>query len=66
MADTRISRKVGASIHPRAGWKAEFAKMATCGDDVLLDAPVSTEWDETEPGMKPIADSLVGKKPAPL
>ena len=66
MANTRISRKVGTSIHPRAGWEAAFAKMAARGDDALLDAPVFTEWDESEWAMNPIADSPAGKKPARL
>jgi hypothetical protein len=63
---TRISSKVRVPIHPRKDWDAEFAKMATCGDDVLLDAPVFTEWDETEPEMKPKRDPLAGKKTASL
>jgi len=66
MANTRISRKVGTSIHPRAGWEAAFAKMAARGDDALLDAPVFTERDESEWARNPIADPPVGKKPAPL
>jgi len=66
MANTRISRKVGTSIHPRAGWEAAFAKMAAREDDALLDAPVSTEWDESEWTMDAMADPPVGKKPAPL
>jgi hypothetical protein len=66
MANTRVPKKIGAPIHPRAGWDAEFAKMATCGDDALLDAPVPTRWDESEWTMNPIADPLVGKKPVPL
>jgi antitoxin MazE len=33
---------------PRMGWEEEFARMAKCGDDQLLDNPTPTKWDETE------------------
>ena len=34
--------------HPRAGWEADFQRMAEHGDDALLDGDVSvtTEWDD--------------------
>jgi antitoxin MazE len=35
-------------LRPREGWEAAFATMAAEGDDVLLDAPTPTEWEETE------------------
>lgn len=35
---------------PRAGWDEQFARMAECGDDQLLDeeAGSTSAWDETE------------------
>lgn len=39
---------IRAVRHPRARWDAEFAKMAARGDDTVLDAPTTTDWDETE------------------
>jgi antitoxin MazE len=32
----------------REGWDEAFARMAANGDDALLDAPVPTEWDQSE------------------
>jgi antitoxin MazE len=32
----------------REGWAEAFARMAAAGDDALLDAPVPTEWDQSE------------------
>ena len=32
----------------RAGWAAAFARMATAGDDLLLDPPVETDFDRTD------------------
>ncbi len=39
-----------AAVHPRAGWAAAFADIATNGDDFILDddAPSLTRWDEEE------------------
>jgi antitoxin MazE len=39
---------VSSAYRPRAGWKAQFAEMAAKGDDRLLDAVASTQWDEDE------------------
>lgn len=38
------------AAHPRAGWAAAFADIATQGDDFILDAdaPSLTRWDEEE------------------
>jgi virulence-associated protein VagC len=33
---------------PRGDWEACFHAMAANGDDALLDAPVSTQWDNEE------------------
>jgi antitoxin MazE len=33
---------------PRAGWAAAFEKMATAGDDILLEEVTETEWDREE------------------
>jgi antitoxin MazE len=33
---------------PRAGWSEAAAALAEAGDDALLDAPVSTDFDEAE------------------
>jgi len=33
---------------PRAGWDAEFRKMAERGDDKLLDKQTVTQWDRDE------------------
>jgi len=35
---------------PRSGWDNAFAEMAKHEDDLLVDqdAPLTTEWDETE------------------
>ena len=37
-------------IRPRTGWKQAFRKMASRGEDVLLDPGLSSgsEWDKTE------------------
>jgi antitoxin MazE len=32
----------------RSGWDTAFAEMATQGDDRLLDAPTTTEWEQAE------------------
>jgi antitoxin MazE len=32
----------------REGWAEAFARMAANGDDALLDAPLPTEWDQSE------------------
>ena len=32
----------------RHGWDAAFSKMSQQGDDLLLDAPEQTEWDDQE------------------
>jgi antitoxin MazE len=45
-------RQEGLIIGPvhgrRAGWEAQFAALAAQGDDRLLDAYRSAEWDGTE------------------
>lgn len=33
---------------PRAGWADAAARLAAKGDDVLLDEPVATDFDEAE------------------
>ena len=33
---------------PRGDWETRFREMAANGDDALLDAPVSTKWDNEE------------------
>ena len=33
---------------PRAGWADQFQAMAANGDDALLDADTTTDWDEDE------------------
>ncbi|WKZ51328.1 MAG: AbrB/MazE/SpoVT family DNA-binding domain-containing protein [Anaerolineales bacterium] len=33
---------------PRGDWEERFREMSACGDDALLDAPVSTKWDDEE------------------
>ncbi len=35
-------------LRPRGDWEARFREMSAHGDDALLDAPVSTKWDEEE------------------
>lgn len=32
----------------RKGWEQAFVEMSQQGDDLLLDAPNSTEWDDQE------------------
>jgi antitoxin MazE len=32
----------------RAGWDEQFRTMAERGDDLLLDEPVPTRWEESE------------------
>jgi antitoxin MazE len=32
----------------RSGWDRAFAAMAAAGDDRLLDAPMATNWEQTE------------------
>ena len=32
----------------RAGWDAAFAAMAAQGEDLLMDTPRPTKWDDTE------------------
>jgi antitoxin MazE len=41
---------VRAVAQPRAGWATAFERMASAGDDVLLDEEslVTSDWDETE------------------
>jgi antitoxin MazE len=34
--------------HPRQGWEGQFAAMGSMKDDTLLDAEVSTRWDNEE------------------
>ena len=45
-----VIRSVNTARRPRQGWKRSFKRMATLGDDRLLDVPlrVATRWDETE------------------
>jgi antitoxin MazE len=33
---------------PRQGWDVKFAEMAKNEDDLLLDEPIATKWDEEE------------------
>ena len=40
-----VIRPVGRS---RVGWEEAFAVMAAEQDDVLLDPPTETSWDEAE------------------
>jgi antitoxin MazE len=44
-ADKIVIRSV---LRPRQGWEVQFAAMAEAGDDRLLDAPVSTAFDQDE------------------
>ena len=37
-----------ATRKPRQGWDEAFQQMAARGDDQLLDAETSTQWDESE------------------
>lgn len=37
-----------SASHCRSMWDEVFCKMAAEGDDALLDAPQTTEWDATE------------------
>ena len=47
--EARAGELVVRPLHgARAGWAAAFARMATAGDDALLDAPVETDFDRTE------------------
>ena len=47
--EARAGELVVRPLHGvRAGWAAAFARMATVGDDVLLDPPVATEFDRAE------------------
>jgi antitoxin MazE len=39
---------IKAAHRPRAGWGEAFARMASLGDDVLLDPLQPTKWDESE------------------
>jgi antitoxin MazE len=40
---------IAAASRVRAGWAEAFAQMASNGDeDVVLDNPVATAWDEEE------------------
>jgi antitoxin MazE len=40
---------IHAPRQPRAGWGAAFARMASAGDDKLLDGrSIPTRWDEEE------------------
>lgn len=34
--------------HTRQGWKEQFAAMGSAKDDILLDAEISTDWDNEE------------------
>jgi antitoxin MazE len=38
------------AARPRAGWAKQFAAMAACDDDALMDADATstTKWDENE------------------
>jgi antitoxin MazE len=49
MRETRDGNTAGEPAHPRAGWDEAFARMASRGDDRLLDADATTgSWDEEE------------------
>jgi len=37
---------IRAAHSPRSGWENALRRMASKKDDALLDAPVSTKWDE--------------------
>jgi len=39
---------IQSATRRRQGWDAAFAAMAAAGDDALLDAPTSTEWERSE------------------
>jgi len=47
--EARAGELVVRPLHgARAGWAAAFARMATTGDDALLDPPVETEFDRAD------------------
>lgn len=37
---------VRPATHPRAGWEAAAARLAACGEDVLIDPETPTDWEE--------------------
>lgn len=39
---------IAAAARPRAGWAEAAQAMAASGDDVLLDPPVPTRFDDAE------------------
>jgi antitoxin MazE len=39
---------IQAARKPRQGWDIDFTRMATEGDDTLLDEILSTAWDAEE------------------
>jgi antitoxin MazE len=39
---------IRSACRVREGWAEAFARMAAAGDDALLDAPLPTEWDQSE------------------
>jgi antitoxin MazE len=39
---------IQAAHRPRQGWAEAFERMAALRDDVLLDAPQPTSWDESD------------------
>ena len=47
--EARAGELVVRPLHGvRAGWAAAFARMATAGDDALLDPPVETDFDRAD------------------
>ncbi len=39
---------IRTATHSREGWDEAFAEMAAQQDDVLLDEPTATDWDQSE------------------
>jgi antitoxin MazE len=39
---------ITAACHPRAGWADAFAEMHRRGDDMLIDTPAPTAFEDTE------------------
>jgi antitoxin MazE len=49
MVDTREDDATREPVHPRAGWDEAFTRLASRGDDRLLDGDAATSsWDEEE------------------
>ncbi|MBW4525269.1 MAG: AbrB/MazE/SpoVT family DNA-binding domain-containing protein [Phormidium tanganyikae FI6-MK23] len=39
---------IRAAMRSRSGWVEAFEKMAEQGDDLLIDAETTNDWDDTE------------------